>query len=91
LIPGHNGLVGTEYVSLFSPLSKIIEMVLNRQAIFNDEGILNKRFIFKLFNFVIFLGALTMSGLGMYGSGEAIKEAFKVSSATSFGEFGYLI
>jgi hypothetical protein len=45
------------------------------------------RFWFKIFNIVMFLGALSMSGLGMYGSGKAIQEAFNVSSATSFGMF----
>lgn len=55
------------------------------RAIFNGESIFAKRFLFKLVNFIVFLGALSMAGLGMYGSGEAINQAFKVSAATSFG------
>lgn len=33
----------------------------------------------------LFLAALSMSGLGMYGSGESIKGAFEEGAATSFG------
>jgi hypothetical protein len=43
------------------------------------------RFAFKWFNFVLFLAALAMACLGMFGSGKAIADTFKVSQATSFG------
>jgi hypothetical protein len=39
---------------------------------------------FKFFNLVLFLGSLSMAGLGMYGSGLSIKETFAHSVATSF-------
>jgi len=44
-----------------------------------------KMFIFKWFNFILFLAAASMACLGMYGSGTAIKLTFQSSQATSFG------
>ncbi|KDQ54668.1 hypothetical protein JAAARDRAFT_182158 [Jaapia argillacea MUCL 33604] len=49
------------------------------------RGFFSGRWMFKLFNFVLFLGALTLAGLGMYGSGTAIKVTFENGAATSFG------
>jgi hypothetical protein len=43
------------------------------------------RWWFKIFNFGLFLAALSMACLGMYGSGTAIAATFKESQATSFG------
>jgi hypothetical protein len=40
---------------------------------------------FKWANFVLFLAALAMACLGMYGSGTAIAATFATSQATSFG------
>jgi len=49
------------------------------------RGFFAEQWYFKLFNVVMFLGALTMSGLGIYGSSLSIKTAFQTSSATSLG------
>ena len=44
------------------------------------------RWHFKVFNLILFLGALAMACLGMYGSGKAIKATFDAGgAATSFG------
>lgn len=41
---------------------------------------------YKIFNLIMFLGALSMACLGMYGSGKAIQQTFaSAGSATSFG------
>lgn len=41
---------------------------------------------YKIFNLVLFLGALSMACLGMYGSGMSIKTTFESGgAATSFG------
>jgi hypothetical protein len=44
-----------------------------------------KHHLFKWANFLLFLAALSMACLGMYGSGTAIASTFKTSQATSFG------
>ncbi|KDQ54669.1 hypothetical protein JAAARDRAFT_135255 [Jaapia argillacea MUCL 33604] len=42
------------------------------------------RWWFKLFNFVLFLGSLTLAGLGLYGAVMVIKVTFENGAATSF-------
>lgn len=49
------------------------------------RGLFSGRWYYKIFNFCLFLGALAMACLGMYGAGESISAAFKVSAATSLG------
>ena len=50
------------------------------------RGFMTGNPLFKLFNVVMFLGALAMACLGMYGSGKSIQATFALSgSATSFG------
>jgi len=49
------------------------------------RGFFGGNWWFKWFNFLLALAALSMACLGMYGSGTAIAETFKVSQATSFG------
>ncbi|KAF9919936.1 hypothetical protein FBU30_010358 [Linnemannia zychae] len=48
------------------------------------RGILTGRVWFKALNLVLALGFLIMAGLGIWGSGVSIKQAFEVSAATSF-------
>ncbi|KAL1962113.1 hypothetical protein VTN77DRAFT_580 [Rasamsonia byssochlamydoides] len=43
------------------------------------------RLIFKWFNFIFCLAALACAGLGIYGSGLSIRNAFETAAATSFG------
>jgi amino acid permease len=50
------------------------------------RGLFGGHVFFKLFNLILFLGALVTACLGMWGSGESIKAAFAISgAATSFG------
>ncbi|KDQ54670.1 hypothetical protein JAAARDRAFT_60621 [Jaapia argillacea MUCL 33604] len=44
----------------------------------------SRRWFFKMFNFVLFLGSVVLAGLGMYGSGVLIKVTFENGVATSF-------
>ncbi|KAH8817479.1 oligopeptide transporter protein [Xylogone sp. PMI_703] len=41
--------------------------------------------IFKWFNFVLCLASLATAGLGIYGSGLSIRNAYRTAAATSFG------
>ncbi|KAF8905255.1 transmembrane amino acid transporter protein-domain-containing protein [Gymnopilus junonius] len=50
------------------------------------RGLFGGRVLFKLFNFILFLGGMVMACLGMWGAGESIKAAFQnEGAATSFG------
>ncbi len=49
------------------------------------RGLFTGKWHYKLFNIIIFLAALSMAALGMYGSGLSIKAAFAAGAATSFG------
>jgi len=45
-----------------------------------------RRVFYKWFNIILFLGSAAMACLGMYGSGKAIQQTFKIAGgATSFG------
>lgn len=48
------------------------------------RGVFSKQWYFKIFNFLFFLMSLTTAGLGMYASGESIREAFESGHSTSF-------
>ncbi|KII95622.1 hypothetical protein PLICRDRAFT_121216 [Plicaturopsis crispa FD-325 SS-3] len=50
-----------------------------------SKGLFSGWWHFKAFNFVLFLASLSMAGLGMFGSGTAIKLTFQGGAATSFG------
>ncbi|KAG0203013.1 hypothetical protein BGX28_004567 [Mortierella sp. GBA30] len=50
------------------------------------RGIWAGRVWFKVLNFILFLGFLTMAALGMWGSGVSIQQGFQIKgAATSFG------
>nr|CBX33324.1 oligopeptide transporter protein [uncultured eukaryote] len=48
-------------------------------------GLWGRGWFLKWFNFTLFLGALSMAALGMYGSGISIRTTFMTAQATSFG------
>jgi hypothetical protein len=50
------------------------------------RGFFSGKCYWKMLNIIIFMGALSMAGLGMYGSGKSIQETFSSgAAATSFG------
>ncbi|KAF9265882.1 hypothetical protein L218DRAFT_1018756 [Marasmius fiardii PR-910] len=49
------------------------------------RGFFSGKWYYNLFNLIFLLGSAAMACLGMYGSGTAIRETFKVAQATSFG------
>ncbi|KAL6306846.1 transmembrane amino acid transporter protein-domain-containing protein [Sparassis latifolia] len=49
------------------------------------RGLFSGYWWFKWFNLILSLASFSMAGLGMYGSGLAIKATFKLGAATSFG------
>jgi len=49
------------------------------------RGLFTGRWYIKIFMFGIFLAALACAGLGLWGTGEAVKATFLVGQATSFG------
>ncbi|TFK47166.1 hypothetical protein OE88DRAFT_1666471 [Heliocybe sulcata] len=85
-----------QFTYTFPPLLLVGYMVI-KDAMIDDpgdswsqlsrwkRGVFSGRWYWKIFNFVLFLGALSMACLGMYGAGESISAAFKVSAATSLG------
>jgi len=49
------------------------------------RGFGGKYWLLKIFALGLFLAALACDGLGLWGTGEAVKEALSVGAATSFG------
>jgi hypothetical protein len=73
-----------QFTYTFPPL--LVFGYLHRRARLSGLAPLGlKLTLFKWANFILFLAALSMAALGMYGSGTAISETFKTSQATSFG------
>jgi len=49
------------------------------------RGLFTGRWYIKIFMFIIFLAAVSCAGLGLWGTGEAVKETFLVGQGSSFG------
>lgn len=49
------------------------------------RGLFTGRWYVKISMFLVFLAACACAGLGMWGTGEAVKATFLVGQATSFG------
>jgi hypothetical protein len=80
-----SGLIAAVCIMQFTytfPPIMVFGFLVNRDGLMGGDMRMK---LFKLFNFIVFLGSASLACLGMFGSGTAIKTTFQLGAATSFG------